>query len=93
MISTGAMVRTGKTYGNRMVDVQATNTKLVGRARRLVKEIGHVESDERADELIRAAGGSVKTAIVMARRSVGAEEAVHLLAEAKGFLSVVIAEA
>jgi N-acetylmuramic acid 6-phosphate etherase len=93
MISTGAMIRFGKTYGNRMVDVQATNTKLVGRSRRLVKEIGRVESDERADELIRAAGGSVKKAIVMAVRNVPADEAEALLTEAKGFLSTIIEEA
>jgi N-acetylmuramic acid 6-phosphate etherase len=90
MISTGAMVRIGKTYGNRMVDVQATNIKLVGRAKRLIREIGGVESDERAAELLNAAGGSVKKAIVMARREVDAETATRLLTEADGFLSVVV---
>jgi len=92
MISTGAMIRIGKTYGNRMVDVQATNRKLVGRARRLLREIGRVESDEKADELLQAAGGSVKRGIVMARRGVIASEADELLRAAGGFLSVVLGE-
>jgi N-acetylmuramic acid 6-phosphate etherase len=92
MISTGAMVRAGKTYGNRMVDVQAANSKLVGRARRLLREIGRVETDERASELLAAAAGSVKRGIVMARRGVGAAEADELLRAADGFLSVVIGD-
>jgi N-acetylmuramic acid 6-phosphate etherase len=92
MISTGTMIRIGKTYGNRMVDVQATNRKLVGRARRLLQEIGQVESDENADELLHAAGGSVKTAIVMARLDLPACEAAALLSDAGDFLSTVIDE-
>jgi N-acetylmuramic acid 6-phosphate etherase len=92
MISTGAMVRAGKTYGNRMVDVQATNSKLVNRARRLLREIGRVETDERAAEVLAASGGSVKRGIVMARRGVGAAEADELLRAANGRLSVVIGE-
>ncbi len=90
MLTTGAMVRIGKTYGNRMVDVQATNAKLVARSRRLVREIGKVESDEQADALIRDAGGSVKLAVVMARRGVSADEARALLADANDLLTPVI---
>ena len=92
MLTTGAMVRIGKTYGNRMVDVQSTNRKLVLRARRLLKEIGRVESDEVADVLLTGAEGSVKIAIVMARRDVSAGVARQLLQEAGGFLSVVLGE-
>ncbi|MDX1935426.1 MAG: N-acetylmuramic acid 6-phosphate etherase [Capsulimonadales bacterium] len=92
MLSTGAMVRIGKTYGNRMVDVRATNRKLVGRARRLIREIGQVDSDCEADELLEAAGEAVKVAIVMARRRVTAVEAKRQLDEANGFLSVVLGE-
>jgi N-acetylmuramic acid 6-phosphate etherase len=92
MISTGAMVRIGKTYGNRMVDVQATNHKLVGRARRLLKEIGRVETDAKAEELLEAAGGSVKHGVVMARCGVSAAEADKLLRAADGFLSAVLGE-
>lgn len=90
MLSTGAMIRVGKTYGNRMVDVQATNRKLVARSRRLVREIGQVDSDEAADTLLAEAGGSVKKAIVMARRGVGAEAAEKLLQDAAGFLSAIL---
>lgn len=91
MLSTGAMVRVGKTYGNRMVDVQATNAKLILRSRRLVRDIGKVDED-RAATLIDAAGGSVKKAIVMARLDVLADEAERLLSDAEGFLSVVLGE-
>jgi N-acetylmuramic acid 6-phosphate etherase len=92
MLSTGAMVRIGKTYGNRMVDVQATNAKLVQRARRLLQEIGNVPSVDDADRLLAEAGGAVKTAIVMARRGVSAKEAKHSLADTDGFLSIVLGE-
>jgi N-acetylmuramic acid 6-phosphate etherase len=92
MLTTGAMVRIGKTYGNRMVDVQATNKKLVARSRRLVKELGRVDDDARADALLAEASGSVKRAIVMARRGVGAPEADALLSAANGFLSGVLGE-
>jgi N-acetylmuramic acid 6-phosphate etherase len=92
MLSTGAMVHIGKTYGNRMVDVQATNAKLVQRARRLIQEIGGVPDDTTADRLLSEAGGSVKLAIVIARRAVPAPEAAAFLDEADGFLSVALGE-
>lgn len=92
MLSTGAMVRVGKTYGNRMVDVQATNTKLIQRSVRLVRELGQVETETEAEQLLRDAGMSVKKAIVMARRGVSATEATNLLTEAEGFLSVALGE-
>ena len=90
MISTGAMVKIGKTYGNRMVDVQATNAKLILRARRLVREVGRIASDEEADALLKSADASVKVAVVMARRNIGADEARALLDGANGFLSRVL---
>ena len=86
-ISTGAMIRLGKTYGNRMVDVVATNAKLRDRAVRLVREIA---GDVDAAALLRDAGGSVKVAAVMARRGVKRAEAEVLLAAAGGRLAVVI---
>ncbi|OYV74241.1 MAG: N-acetylmuramic acid 6-phosphate etherase [Gemmatimonadetes bacterium 21-71-4] len=64
MITTGAMIRLGKTYGNLMVDLRATNAKLTDRSRRIVVEVCDVSSDE-AGALLAAAGASVKTAIVM----------------------------
>lgn len=90
MLSTGAMVRIGKTYGNRMVDVQCSNAKLVKRAERLVADIGIITDLEKVQWLLDAAGGSVKTAIVMARRDVTRDEAEALLIAADGFLAAVI---
>jgi N-acetylmuramic acid 6-phosphate etherase len=90
MLSTGAMVRIGKTYGNRMVDVQCSNAKLVKRAQRLVADIGQVADPAAAQTFLDAAGGSVKTAIVMARRGVDKTAADALLRASDGFLSKVI---
>ncbi|MBV8750403.1 MAG: N-acetylmuramic acid 6-phosphate etherase [Candidatus Eremiobacteraeota bacterium] len=87
-ISTGAMVRLGKTYGNRMVDLVATNAKLRARSERLVRDIAGPHADARA--LLDAAGGSVKLAIVMARRGVDRAEAERLLRAAHGRLAGVI---
>ena len=90
MLSTGAMVCIGKTYGNRMVDVQCSNAKLVKRAQRLVADIGQVSDLATAQTFLDAAGGSVKTAIVMARRGVDKTAADALLRASDGFLSKVI---
>jgi N-acetylmuramic acid 6-phosphate etherase len=90
MLSTGAMVRIGKTYGNRMVDVQCSNAKLVKRAQRLVADIGQVSDPAAAQTFLDAADGSVKTAIVMARRGVDKSAAEGLLRASDGFLSKVI---
>ncbi len=86
-ISTGAMIRLGKTYGNRMIDLVATNAKLRARSERLVRDLAG-EVDARA--LLDRAGGSVKTAVVMARRNVERAEAERLLREADGRLARVI---
>ena len=64
MLSTAAMVRTGKVYRNLMVDVRPTNAKLVDRARRIVAAAAGVD-ERRADEALRAADGHAKTAVVM----------------------------
>ncbi len=89
MISTGAMIKLGKVYGNLMVDVQVRNDKLLQRARRIVAQVGKVD-DAQAADLLALAENDVKTAIVMARRSVDASEAHALLAKADGFLRRVI---
>ncbi|GAA1834271.1 N-acetylmuramic acid 6-phosphate etherase [Microlunatus capsulatus] len=64
MLSTAAMVRTGKVYKNLMVDVRPTNAKLVDRARRIVAGAAGVD-EGRADAALRAADGHAKTAVVM----------------------------
>jgi N-acetylmuramic acid 6-phosphate etherase len=87
-ISTGAMIRLGKTYGNRMVDLVATNAKLRARGERMVRELAGEAVDAAA--LLAAAGGSVKTAVVMGRRGVERDEAERLLRAAGGRLARVI---
>ncbi len=84
-LSTATMVRLGRVYDNLMVDLVATNEKLRRRAERLVQTIAAVEA-EAARELLGAAGGNVKVAIVMAKRGVDAREARNLLERAGGFL-------
>jgi N-acetylmuramic acid 6-phosphate etherase len=89
MISTGVMIRLGHVYGNLMVNVQPKNEKLVDRARRIIAEAAGVEYAEAA-RLLEASGRSVKTAIVMARRSVSKERAEQLLAAAGGRISTAL---
>jgi N-acetylmuramic acid 6-phosphate etherase len=89
MITTGAMIRLGKTYGNLMVDLRAMSQKLVDRGERILMEVCDVSRDE-ARRLIHAAHGSVKTAIVMQKLSVGLEEAERRLASSGGVIRRVI---
>ncbi|CAN5627885.1 N-acetylmuramic acid 6-phosphate etherase [soil metagenome] len=88
-ITTGAMIRLGKTFGNLMVDLRATNVKLTDRARRIVMEVCGVSRDE-ATGLIEAAGGSVKTAIVMHLGSLSRADAESRLEGAGGTVRRVI---
>lgn len=85
MLSTGAMVLLGKTYGDLMVDVRATNTKLLDRARRIVMTLTGASADEAERELARS-NGEVKTAIVARLNSVSPEEARRRLERAGGHL-------
>jgi N-acetylmuramic acid 6-phosphate etherase len=89
-ISTAAMIALGKTYRNLMVDVVASNAKLRARAERLVRALA---GDVDAAALLDAAGGRVKTAVVMARRNAGRAAAERLLDEAGGRLAELIDEA
>jgi N-acetylmuramic acid 6-phosphate etherase len=85
MLTTGAMVRIGKTYGNRMVDLRATNEKLARRSARLVTELAGVDAAE-AERLLAHCGGEVKTAIVAHRQRLDPEAARKRLADAGGQL-------
>jgi N-acetylmuramic acid 6-phosphate etherase len=89
MLSTGAMIRLGKTYGNLMVDVKATNSKLIVRARRIVAHLTALD-ETAAEALLGQAGGEVKTAIAMHHRGVSAEQARALLDQHHGHLRQVI---
>jgi N-acetylmuramic acid 6-phosphate etherase len=86
MLSTATMVRLGHVYGNLMVNVQPRNEKLRDRARRIIERAAAVDV-ERAAELLEAAGGSVKTAIVMARLGLDRSQAEARLASAGGRVS------
>jgi N-acetylmuramic acid 6-phosphate etherase len=82
-ISTVSMVRLGKTYGNLMVDVVATNAKLRGRVRRAVALATGASADE-VEAALEAAGGEAKVAIVSLLVGVGAEAARARLQAAGG---------
>jgi N-acetylmuramic acid 6-phosphate etherase len=82
-ITTGAMVLSGKVWGNLMVDLQVTCEKLQDRAERILRATLDMDQGE-AVQLLQAAGGRVKVAVVMARLGVEAEEAERRLARAGG---------
>jgi len=90
-LTTGAMIRLGKIYGNLMVDLRAWNDKLVDRSERIVMETTGLDR-ARARAVIEAAEGRVKTAIVMARREVSREEADRLLEEHQGRLRIIVGD-
>src|SRR6266851_6915276 len=74
MLSTGAMVRLGKTYGNLMVDLRATNTKLRARTNRIVRNLTGLSVEE-ADALLQKCAGELKTALVVQQANVTPAEA------------------
>lgn len=84
-ITTGAMVRLGKTYGNLMVDLRVHSAKLEDRGRRILCELLEIGYEE-AGDLLGKAGGRVKTALAMHRLGVDRAEAERRLEEADGFL-------
>jgi N-acetylmuramic acid 6-phosphate etherase len=90
-LTTGAMIRLGKIYGNLMVDLRAWNDKLVDRSQRIVMETTGLDRGA-ARRVIEAAEGSVKTAIVMARRAVDKNQAERLLAEHQGRLRPIVGD-
>jgi N-acetylmuramic acid 6-phosphate etherase len=90
-ISTGAMVRLGKAYGNLMVDLVALSEKLRDRGERIVMEVGSVDR-ARARQVIDEAKGSVKVAIVMVKRGVARDEAVRLLNDGGGLVRPVVGD-
>jgi N-acetylmuramic acid 6-phosphate etherase len=84
MLSTGALVRLGYVYGNLMVNVQPTNSKLADRAARIIVAITGVEYSEAAALLVTAE--SVKTAVVMQKLGLNRAESERRLAAAHGRL-------
>ena len=86
MLSTGAMIRLGKVYGNLMVDVKPTNEKLVRRAISIVSTAANVSEDE-SRQALEQCGFSAKTAIVMLTKGLPAQEAERRLAENGGIVA------
>ena len=91
MLTTGAMVRTGKTYGNLMVDVQVGSEKLKDRARRIIAIVTGLEY-EAADDLLKRADWDVKVAIVMQKTNLPYAKAVARLRKAHDFVRDAIGE-
>ncbi|WP_130099649.1 N-acetylmuramic acid 6-phosphate etherase [Siccibacter turicensis] len=90
MISTGAMVKWGKVWQNLMVDMQATNVKLVDRACRMVMEATGAPRDE-AQAVLDQTGNDVKPAILMILSGVDAATARSRLEQHNGFLRAALA--
>ncbi|NEH18036.1 N-acetylmuramic acid 6-phosphate etherase [Pantoea agglomerans] len=85
MLTTGSMIRSGKVYSNLMVDVEATNQKLVQRQVNIVMQA--TDCDEAtASAALTACGGHCKTAILMVLADLAADEAKALLSQHQGFI-------
>ena len=91
MFSTIAMVRLGKTYGDLMVDLRATNHKLRERARRIVSQATGADAAT-AERTIAAAGGDVKVAIVMLLTGVDAGDAAARVIAHRGIVRAAVEE-
>lgn len=91
MLSTGAMIRLGKVYGNLMVDVKPTNEKLVRRAISIAATAAEVTEDEARDALEQC-GYSAKTAIIMLVKGLTADEAAKRLDENGGIVARALEE-
>ena len=78
MISTGTMVRIGKTLGNWMVDLHPSNEKLRIRSRRILRDLVGVD-DDRAAQILAACGGQLKRALVVALTGINPDAAGALL--------------
>lgn len=92
MLSTITMIRLGKTYGNLMVDVRASNDKLRARSRRIVS-LATGASDEEIEKSLTESGGEVKHAILALLAGVDGPTAARLLEESGGHLRAALAHA
>ncbi|MGN0026328.1 MAG: N-acetylmuramic acid 6-phosphate etherase, partial [Clostridium sp.] len=86
MLSTGAMIKLGKVYGNLMVDVRATNEKLVERAKKIVCEATGVER-EKAENILKETDFDVKLSIFMILSELNKDEAKKILDTNKGYIA------
>lgn len=86
MLSTGTMIKLGKVYGNLMVDVKATNEKLVERAKKIVCEATGIEREE-AEQILKDTDFDVKLSIFMILSKLNKNDAKKLLDESKGYIA------
>ena len=91
IISTGVMVRLGKVYGNRMIDVSVTNSKLRDRALRIIGDLTDLNRQE-AESLLQRSGQKVKLALLMHWTGLDAEAGVALLDKHQGNLRAAVQE-
>jgi len=89
MLSTGAMIKLGKVYSNLMVDVQASNAKLIERCKRILREAVGIDRAQ-AEALLELTNYDVKLAILIARTNLSTEQAKQFLQEAEGYLQKAI---
>jgi N-acetylmuramic acid 6-phosphate etherase len=89
ILSTGTMVKLGKVYGNRMVDVAVTNTKLHDRALRIIQDLTQLDRDA-AERLLEDSGKSVKIALTMYWTNLDRAAAEALLAQNQGQLRAAV---
>ena len=89
MISTTAMIKLNKTYGNLMVDLKASNQKLWDRGARIIEHLTDLNYDD-ALELLKSADGEVKTALVMEKKRYKKEKARQLLKDSNGSIRMVL---
>ena len=85
MLTTGSMIKNGKVFGNLMVDVQATNAKLIERQKKMIIEATDCTRED-AEIALAASGNHCKTAIVMILTGVDAQQAKASLHQHKGFI-------
>lgn len=91
MLTTGAMIRLGKTYGNLMVDLQASNEKLVARSVRILQQLSGLDAAA-ASALLKTCNGELKTAVVSQRLGIDAATARQRLQDAGGRLRHALGE-
>ncbi len=90
LLTTGTMVRMGKVYRNYMVDLTASNEKLVQRSRRMLQQLVPQTTGGQAAAALQQAGGSVKLAVVMLAKGISAAQAAELLQKNGGFLRPIL---
>lgn len=91
MISTTAMVKMGKVYGNLMVDLRVVNEKLRDRGTRIIGKLTDLNYQE-AGKVLQESGGSVKTALIMVNKSCSKREAKELIEQYDGNLRQIIGD-